>query len=271
MPRITSLAAQAAAAQTPVTSAPGATPPTAQTAAAQAPAPSAPEAAPPATSPSLPTVHDRLRMFSIARPIKVEPIANKVNYALVFHPMNKKAAAICNAIPAVKEGQVVVLLDDDRIFPVIKLHLIHAVQYWTEMAYEDGEVLRATRQKPINDQRFDEYIESLVVCYTPAGLLAAKASWRKTRTPFAKAMAALCRQEEEEACFQFTGTPVIETRTNRKTGKTYTLLNALINPINAEECQLLQAWLDNSEAQATYLKVKAAYEERLKYLDSRCQ
>src|SRR5262249_53430683 len=219
------------------------------------------------TSPTPPAASGKLQQYMVARPNNVEPLGGKVNYVVVYHPIVKKAAAIAQAIPGVQEGQVAVIMADGQILPATKFFLIDARQYWTQMSYDDGEVRAASRDKPAGDSVLEEHIESLVLGFTPKGLVAAKASWRKTRSPFAKAMAAAWRAQDGR-WWEFTGTPVVEPRTTKKTGKPYTLLTALISPIDREEAKALQAWDSDAHAQAEIEKMDEAYRERCRSLDS---
>ena len=243
-------------------------------AAAPAPTPSAP--APEATNPEkagavvpVPTAGGALQRYAVARPLDVEPPGARTPYASVYHPTSKKAAAISKAVPNIQEGQVVVILEDGSILSVLKLHLLHARQYWVQMAYGDGEVLAVSREKPSAGAALEEHVESLVLCYTPK-VVAAKASWRKTRSPFAKTMAAALRQREGR-WMDFTGVPVVEARTNRTSGKPYTLVTAEINPTNTDEARLLQEWVEDAAAQAEFNQVEAVYQDRLRYLDGKAQ
>src|SRR5262249_42514818 len=156
--------------------------------------------------------------------------------------------AIKAAIPNIQEGQVVVLLADGRILPVARLHLVHAVQFWTDMNYADGEVREVTQEKPVGETHLVDHIETLVLCYTPAGVVAAKATWRKTRSPFAKTMA-VAVEEKKGRWQEITGAPVVEGRTNRKTGKAYTVVTAHVSPINSEEVRALDEWAANPDTQ----------------------
>src|SRR5262245_50697326 len=119
MPRISSLAARAAA-----------TPPTPDGATPEAPTPEGPT--PEAPGLTLRAPSGKLKEYLVARPLNVEPPGGKINYLVVFHPMALKGEAIKAAIPTIQEGQVVVLLADGRILPVARLHLVHAVQFWTD-------------------------------------------------------------------------------------------------------------------------------------------
>jgi hypothetical protein len=168
----------------------------------------------------------------------------------------------------VQEGQVVLVRADDRILPVFKLHLVDAEQFWTEISFDDGQVLAVGRKKPAEGAPLVEHIESLVVCHTPMGVVAAKATWRKTRSPFAKGMAAALR-EHGGRWQEFTGTPAVEGRTNKKTGKGYNLLTARIGAINSDEARALTDWANDPAAQAEFEKVAAAYEERVRFLDEK--
>src|SRR5215470_16721924 len=124
MPRISSLAAKAAA-----------TPPTPDGATPEGPTPEQSGAA-------LPALTGKLQQYAVARPLNVQPPDGKVNYVVTYHPMAKKALAISNALPGVKEGDVVVIRADDHILPVSKLHLVDATQYWTTILYGDGDAIR---------------------------------------------------------------------------------------------------------------------------------
>jgi hypothetical protein len=182
--------------------------------------------------------------------------------------MVKKAAAITTAIPTIKEGEVVVVRSDDRILPVHKLHLVHAQQFWTTVSYDDGEVLEVARERPATSSNLEEHVESLVLCYTPEGVVPAKATWRKTRAPFAK-VAAVALRERDGRWQEITATPVTESRTNRKTGKGYTIVTAHVAPTNHEEARVLSKWVENADAQVEFEQVAAAYEERLRFLDAK--
>jgi hypothetical protein len=211
-----------------------------------------------------------LHRYPGSQPLDVEPPGARTPYASVYHPTSRKAAAISKAVPNIQEGQVVVIQEDGSVLPVLKLHLLHARQYWLEMAYGDGEVRAVSREKPSAGSALEEHVESLVLCYTPRGVVAAKASWRKTRSPFAKTMAAALRQREGR-WMDFTGVPVVEARTNRTSGKPYTLVTAEINPTNTDEARLLREWVEDAAAQAAFNQVDAVYQDRLRYLDGKAQ
>ena len=247
MPRISSLAARAAA-----------TPPI----------PEGPTPEQPGLTLSAPS--GKLKEYLVAGPLNVEPPGGKINYLVVFHPMAQKAEAIRAVIPNIQEGQVVVLLADGRILPVARLHLVHAVQFWTDLNYTDGEVLEVTQEKPGDETHLVDHIETLVLCYTPAGVVAAKATWRKTRSPFAKTMAAA--EEEKKGQWQeITGAPVVEGRTNKKTSKEYTVVTARVSPINSEEARALVEWAANPDTQREFKAVADAYEERIRLLQSKAR
>jgi hypothetical protein len=245
MPRISSLASQ------------GSTPP----------APTDPKSTSGPPSPPVTAGNGLLQRYGVA-PVNVEPLSGGVNYVVIHHPMGKHAAQISKEFPGIQEGQLVVKLVDGRYLAVAKVHLLAARQYWTHLDYASGDVLAVRTQKPSGESLLEEHIESLVLCYTPAGIVAAKAAWRKTRSPFAKAMAAALR-EREGHWYEFTGVAVVENRTNKKTGKAYTLLTATISPLNSDEAAVLTRWKEDPAVQAEFDKVAAAYEERLRYLDSK--
>jgi hypothetical protein len=239
-------------------------------AAAPSPTPSAP--APGATNPEkagavvpVPAAGGALQRYAVAQPLNVEPPGGKTNYVVVVHPMSRKYGAIAATIPGVQEGQVVVLLADGRILPVSKLHLVHAEQFWTQMSYDDGQVFDVTSERPAGEPDLDEHIESVVLCYTPAGVVSARATWRKTRSPFAKVMAKAVR-EKEGRWQEITGTPVVESRKNRKTEKPYTILTAHIGAINSDEARALNNWASDPVARADFEQVTAAYEKQVRSL-----
>jgi hypothetical protein len=269
VPRLNSLAAQAAA--TPSQTSPPAT------AAAQAATLSQPSSPPPATaavrppdqtSLPVPAVTAALQRYAVARPLNVEPPGSRTTYALVYHPQCKRALAITSAIPGVREGQVIVLRADESIHLVHKLHLVDAEQFWVEMLYDDGKILAVSSERQPEDSPLKEHIESLIVCYTPAGVVAARATWRKTRSKFAKVMAVALRQRDGR-WREFTGTPAVESGTNRTTGKPYTVITAHVGPINSDEAKALQQWHDDPAAQAEFDAAAAAYEERVRELESK--
>jgi hypothetical protein len=220
--------------------------------------------APPAPVPG-PATHS-LDLYTVARPIDVEPPGEGVPYVQVYHPSCRRSQAITRAIPNVREGDPV-LICGDRIQPVSRLHLIHAAQYYTNIAVDDGRILAISRTRPADcSSPLKEHIESLVLVYTPEGVVAAKAAWRRTRSRLAKVMAAALK-EREGRWAEFTGTPRIESRTSRD-DKAYSLVTADVNPTNADDARLLQAWRMGEEAQKEFARVKAAYEQRLRSLDS---
>src|SRR5262245_38526996 len=241
--------------------------------AAASPPNPAPSAQLPQTGPSLPSTPatGKLKDYAVARPLDVEAPNSSAAYVQIFHPMCKKAAAISKALPSVQEGHVV-LIQGDSILPVGKVQLLDAKQYWTRMSYDDGDLLAVSGTRPVDrTANLEDHIETLLLCYTPEGVLAARASLRKTRSPFAKELARAVG-EREGRWAEITGAPVVETRTVKKgenQGKKYTVLSAFISPIDAEEFKALQRFLADTDAQAKFDQVEAAYQERLRYLDSK--
>ena len=63
-----------------------------------------------------------------------------------------------------------------------------ALVIWVH-AVSVGEVLAVSSEKQEWDSPLKEHIETLVLCHTPQGVVAAKGNWRKTRSPLAKVMA----------------------------------------------------------------------------------
>jgi hypothetical protein len=226
---------------------------------------------PPSANPvqAAPGTTGSLDRFAISRPIDVDPPGGGVPFVQVCHPSCRRMQAITRAIPKIREGDVVVV-NGETIRPVLRLHMLHGAQYWAEMAPDDGQLLEVSRTRPTDpDSSLAEHIESLILAYTSDGILAAKATWRKTRAPLAKVMVAAL-QEREGLWFEFTGTPRIEDRTSRD-GIAYKIVTADIAPINADDARLLQTWLDDENEQKAFARVKTAYEQHLTCLDAKAE
>jgi hypothetical protein len=225
------------------------------------------DTSPPATPvPVPPAPIIDLDRYTVARPIRVEPPGGGVPFVQVYHPSCRRMQAITRAYPQTREGDVL-LIDGETILPVLRLHMIHAAQYYTRMAVEDGRLLEVSRTRPVDGSSFlEEHIESLLLAYTPERLLTAKATWRKTRAPLAKVMAAELRKRENR-WLEFVGSPRTENRTSG-TGIAYSIVTADVAPINADDARRLQAWFAEEKAQQAFARVKADYEQRLESLEA---
>jgi hypothetical protein len=171
------------------------------------------------------------------------------------------------SLPGLQDGDPVLVRPDPetpvRLVP-FRFHVVAAKQFFANTA-DDGSLVKTYAEKP--DGKSDEYIETALLVYTDAGIVAARCTWKNTKCPAAhEACKALnlaaspdwSKQSADHAAsmrapkpfMRFTCISTPQVRSSRATGRRYVTTRGQIVPTTIADVDKLSAYFrEESNAQ----------------------